>query len=119
MSYFSTGAPFDWALANCNVAEVEVSVPGGAERFVTVLGGAGGGTHCSGVQVCFTGSQMLQTLVTGSHTSVKQGATLARTRPLSPLALSLMESNRASPEPGSVVEMVASGRFMTPVAPVQ
>src|SRR5580692_2393299 len=100
MSYLKTAAPFDCALMNWSVAPVAVSPPSCVERFVTALGGAGGGTHCSGVHSCFPGSQMLHTFVTGSHTSVKQGATLASTRPLCP-ALLLIESNRASPEPGT------------------
>src|SRR5450631_84180 len=118
MSYLKTAAPSDWEFTNLTVAPVEVSPPSCMERFVTAVGGAGGGTHCNGVHSCFAGSQMLHMFVIGSQTSVKQGATLANTRPLCP-ALLLIESSRASPEPGAVVEMVASRGLTTPVVPVQ
>src|SRR3954452_10635905 len=118
ISYLDTAVPFDWAFTNWSVAPVAVTPPSGALKFVTAVGAAGGGTHCNGVHSCFVGSQRLDRLLTGSHTSVKQGGTLGSTRPVSPARL-LIESSRASPEPGFVVEMVASRGLTTPVVPVQ
>src|SRR5579871_2145268 len=119
MSYFITGAPLDWALTNWKAAEVPVSWPACRLSPVTALGGAGGGEHSSGMQSCWFGSQMLQMLVTGSQTSVEQGATLATTRPVSVPASLLIVRRRASPEPGGAVEMVASRGLTAPVMPVQ
>ena len=84
MSYLKTARRSTAPFTNWSVAPVEVSPPVCTERFVTAVGGAGGGTHCSGVHSCFAGSQTLHMFVTGSQTSVKQGATLANTRPLCP-----------------------------------
>src|SRR5215831_3468879 len=117
ISYFMTGAPFDCALSNWRVADVASRPSEAMASALTGPGGSGSGVQESGVHCCVAGSQTLQTPVVGSQSSVVQGATLAMTRPLKPLAL--IGSSRPSPEPGAPVEIEESRTLRMPVAPVQ
>src|SRR5438552_1220470 len=118
MSYFATGAPpSDCALSNWKIAEVASRPSEVIARLVTAPGGRGIGVQETGVHSCVAGSQTLQAPVTGSQTSVVQGATLAITRPLNPLPL--IGRSRPSPEPGTSVEIELSRGLSTPVAPFQ